>query len=56
MFLAQEMFLIIILLLFLVGIVGVVLLIFFWMKSSYRKKDLKIKELQIEIEELKGNK
>ncbi|MFN7250257.1 MAG: hypothetical protein ACK4M9_05620 [Anaerobacillus sp.] len=56
MFMAQELFLIIILLLFLVGIVVVVLLISFWMKSSYRKKDLKIKELQDEIDELKGKK
>ncbi|MCT8136779.1 DUF1049 domain-containing protein [Anaerobacillus sp. CMMVII] len=53
---AQEMFLIIFILLMFVGIVGGVILIFFWMKSSYRKKDLKIKELQKEIEELKGKK
>ncbi|WP_169819158.1 lipopolysaccharide assembly protein LapA domain-containing protein [Anaerobacillus arseniciselenatis] len=50
---ANEMFLIILILLILVCIVGGVLLIIFWMKSSYRKKDLKIKELQNEIEELK---
>ncbi|WP_139192883.1 DUF1049 domain-containing protein [Anaerobacillus arseniciselenatis] len=53
---ANEIFLIILISLILVGIVGGVLLIFFWMKSSYRKKDLKIKELQNEIEELKRKK
>ncbi|WP_169819182.1 lipopolysaccharide assembly protein LapA domain-containing protein [Anaerobacillus arseniciselenatis] len=51
---ANEMFLIILILFILVGIVCGVLLIFFWMKSSYRKKDTKIKELQNEIEELRG--
>jgi flagellar basal body-associated protein FliL len=56
MFMQHEIFLIILVLLILVGIVGGVLLIFFWMKSSYRKKDLKIKELQNEIDELKGKK
>ncbi|WNF38378.1 hypothetical protein RJD24_08140 [Bacillaceae bacterium IKA-2] len=53
---AEEMFLLIIILLMLVGVIGVVLLIFFWMRSNYRKKDLEIKELQKEIEELKGKK
>ncbi|WP_139192871.1 lipopolysaccharide assembly protein LapA domain-containing protein [Anaerobacillus arseniciselenatis] len=51
---ATEMHLIIFMVLIFVSVIGVVLLIYFWLRSSYRKKDLKIRELQKEIEELKG--
>ncbi|MDQ0257965.1 hypothetical protein J2S74_005428 [Evansella vedderi] len=48
-----EIMLIVVLSLMLVGSLGIVLLFVFWLKSSYRTKDLKIKELQKEIEELR---
>ncbi|MFA9557587.1 hypothetical protein ACERII_09805 [Evansella sp. AB-rgal1] len=48
-----DIALITILSLMFVFIVGVVLLIVLWFKSSYREKDIKIKELKREIEELK---
>ncbi|ADU32181.1 DUF1049 domain-containing protein [Evansella cellulosilytica] len=51
-----DITLIVVLLLILIGSLGIVLLIVFWLKSSYRQKDLKIKELQKEIEELKSKK
>ncbi|MDG5787382.1 hypothetical protein QA612_07735 [Evansella sp. AB-P1] len=49
----NEIILIVVLLFMLAGILGTVLLIVFYFKSSYRKKDIKILELQKEIEELK---
>ncbi|MFA9560145.1 hypothetical protein ACERII_22780 [Evansella sp. AB-rgal1] len=48
-----DIALIVVLSLMFVFIVGVVVLIVLWFKSSYRKKDIKIEELQREIEELK---
>ncbi|MCD8511090.1 MAG: hypothetical protein LRY73_15310 [Bacillus sp. (in: Bacteria)] len=48
-----EIMLIIFLLIVLFSMIGLVLLIVLWLKSDYRKRGLKIRELQKEIDELK---
>lgn len=50
----SDIYLIAVLTVMLLFISGVVILFILWFKSSYRKKDFIIKELQKEIEELKN--
>lgn len=49
----SDIYLIAVLSIMLLLIIGLVILIVLWFKSNYRKKDLIIRELQKEIEELK---
>ncbi|WP_170885466.1 lipopolysaccharide assembly protein LapA domain-containing protein [Bacillus alkalicellulosilyticus] len=51
-----DIVILIVLLMMLFFIIGVAIFLVLWTKSSYRKKDQQIKELQKEIEELKKSK